>query len=333
MDPFTQGLLGASFASSFSKNKNRKVKALCGAVGGMAPDLDVLIYSVNDPLLFLEYHRHFTHSIFFVPFGGILVSIFLYCFFRNIISFKNIFLFSTLGFLTHGLLDACTSYGTILFWPFFNHRVAWNIISIIDPIFTITLLAFLILYFLRKSIFLMRIGVILSFSYLIFGVVKYQQVKNYMLNISNLREHKLERLLLNPTFGNNFLWRSVYQSDNYYYVDAVYMPLFSDSIFKEGVKIKVIDKETVFPELTQSSIQRNDIKRFSFFSQDFIYLHPNYENVIADLRYGTLPYDSNSLWGIKIDIDNKDQHVSFKNLRNFNSKNYKEFWLMLNGAF
>ena len=333
MDPFTQGLLGASFASSFSKNKNRKVKALCGALGGMAPDLDVLIFSVNDPLLFLEYHRHFTHSIFFVPFGGLLVSIFLYFFFRNIISFKNIFLFSTLGFLTHGLLDACTSYGTNLFWPFFNHRVAWNIISIIDPIFTITLLAFLILYFLRKSIFLMRIGVILSFSYLIFGVVKYQQVKNYMLNISNLREHKLERLLLNPTFGNNFLWRSVYQSDNYYYVDAVYMPLFSDSIFKEGEKIKVIDKEIVFPELTDSSIQRNDIKRFSFFSQDFIYLHPNYENVIADLRYGTLPYDSNSLWGIKIDIDNKDEHVSFKNLRNFNSNNYKEFWLMLNGVF
>ena len=111
------------------------------------------------------------------------------------------------------------------------------------------------------------------------------------------------------------------------------MPLFSDSVFKEGEKIKVIDKEIVFPELTDSSIQRNDIKRFSFFSQDFIYLHPNYENVIADLRYGTLPYDSNSLWGIKIDIDNKDQHVSFKNLRNFNSKNYKEFWLMLNGAF
>ncbi|MAH78413.1 MAG: metal-dependent hydrolase [Rickettsiales bacterium] len=333
MDPFTQGLLGASFASSFSKNKNRKVKALCGALGGMAPDLDVLIFSVNDPLLFLEYHRHFTHSIFFVPFGGLLVSIFLYFFLRNIISFKNIFLFSTLGFLTHGLLDACTSYGTNLFWPFFNHRVAWNIISIIDPIFTITLLTFLILYFLRKSIFLMRIGVILSFSYLIFGVVKYQQVKNYMLNISNLREHKLERLLLNPTFGNNFLWRSVYQSDNYYYVDAVYMPLFSDSIFKEGEKIKVIDKEIVFPELTDSSIQRNDIKRFSFFSQDFIYLHPNYENVIADLRYGTLPYDSNSLWGIKIDIDNKDEHVSFKNLRNFNSNNYKEFWLMLNGVF
>ena len=333
MDPFTQGLLGASFASSFSKNKNRKVKALCGALGGMAPDLDVLIFSVNDPLLFLEYHRHFTHSIFFVPFGGLLVSIFLYFFLRNIISFKNIFLFSTLGFLTHGLLDACTSYGTNLFWPFFNHRVAWNIISIIDPIFTITLLTFLILYFLRKSIFLMRIGVILSFSYLIFGVVKYQQVKNYMLNISNLREHKLERLLLNPTFGNNFLWRSVYQSDNYYYVDAVYMPLFSDSVFKEGEKIKVIDKEIVFPELTDSSIQRNDIKRFSFFSQDFIYLHPNYENVIADLRYGTLPYDSNSLWGIKIDIDNKDEHVSFKNLRNFNSNNYKEFWLMLNGVF
>ena len=51
MDPFTQGLLGASLACSFSRKETLKIAAICGAVGGMAPDLDSLIRSPDDSLL------------------------------------------------------------------------------------------------------------------------------------------------------------------------------------------------------------------------------------------------------------------------------------------
>ena len=37
------------------------------------------------------------------------------------ISFKETWIYSTLGYATHGLLDACTSYGTLLFWPLAKH--------------------------------------------------------------------------------------------------------------------------------------------------------------------------------------------------------------------
>ena len=70
-----------------------------------------------------------------------------------------------------------------------------------------------------------------------------------------------------------------------------------------------------------------------YFSQNYIYLHPEHENMIADLRYGTFPYDDKSLWGIKIDVNNPDEHVSFTNLRNFNDSYYNDFWLMLKGRF
>jgi len=40
-----------------------------GALAGMAPDLDILIRSSSDPLLKLEFHRHFSHSLFFIPVG------------------------------------------------------------------------------------------------------------------------------------------------------------------------------------------------------------------------------------------------------------------------
>ena len=48
---------------------------LYGCVGGLAPDLDVFIRSSADPLVALEYHRHFTHSLLFIPIGGTLVGL------------------------------------------------------------------------------------------------------------------------------------------------------------------------------------------------------------------------------------------------------------------
>jgi len=334
MDPLSQGLLGAGLAKSFSKRKNLKAAAICGAIGGMAPDLDIFIRSAGDPLLSLEYHRHFTHSLLFIPFGGLIVASFLWLvFYRKKSSFVIIYAFSTLGFATHGLLDACTSYGTRLYWPLSNERVSWNIVSIIDPIFTITLLVFLILSLSRKSVILMRVGLILSLSYLALGYIKHEQVKSFIYETAKSRKHKIERILLNPTIGNNILWRSVYQSDGYYYIDAVHLSLFGNPIIREGKKAKVIDKESIFPNLKTDSVQREDIRRFSYFSQDYIYLHPDQDNIIADIRYGTLPYDDQSLWGIIIDENTPNNHIKFRHFRRAKDKNYDEFWLMLDGVF
>ena len=330
MDPCSQGLLGACFSASFAKRNNLKIASFCGAVGGLIPDLDIFIRSKNDPLLFIEYHRHFTHSLAFIPIGGGIISFLLLFFFQKKISFKLLFVFSTLGLLTHGLLDSCTSYGTRLLWPFSDLRVSWNIISIVDPIFTLILFFSLIFCLIYKSKILAQIGIFLCSFYLLLGFFKFQKVETFVSNIADQRGHKIERILLNPTIGNNILWRSVYKFKDYYYVDAVYMPLFSLAKFKEGEKVAVIDKETIFPELTENSIQRNDIRRFSYFSQDFIYLHPDYEYLIGDLRYGYLPHDDKSLWGIKIDTT-LNEHVVFKNLRNFEKKDYQSFWEMLNG--
>ena len=67
MDLLTQGLIGSAVAQSFSESKVQSRAALCGAIAGMAPDLDALISSSTDPLLNLDYHRHFSHSLAFIP--------------------------------------------------------------------------------------------------------------------------------------------------------------------------------------------------------------------------------------------------------------------------
>ena len=54
MDPLSQGTVGAAFAQS-TGNKNNLLKiAIIGFLAGLAPDLDVLIQSSTDPILFLE---------------------------------------------------------------------------------------------------------------------------------------------------------------------------------------------------------------------------------------------------------------------------------------
>ena len=65
MDPCSQAVLGASLSSSFAEKKNIKFASFFGAVGGLFPDSDIFIRSAVDPLLSVEYHRNFTHSLFF----------------------------------------------------------------------------------------------------------------------------------------------------------------------------------------------------------------------------------------------------------------------------
>src|SRR5210317_430732 len=153
MDPLTQGVLGASLPQATAANGRTAAAAgLLGFLAGMSADLDVLIRSETDPLLFLEYHRQFSHSLDFIPFGGLLCALLLHALIgrRWGLRFRQSWLFCTLGYATHAVLDACTTYGTMLLWPFSEERIAWNTISIIDPLFTLPLLAGVILAGVRR---------------------------------------------------------------------------------------------------------------------------------------------------------------------------------------
>ena len=169
MDPLTQGVLGAALPQATAARARFAASAgLLGFLAGMAADLDVLIRSSSDPLLFLEYHRQFTHSLIFVPFGGLFCALILHGLLgrRRGLSFRQSWLFCTLGYATHALLDACTTYGTMLFWPFSDVRVAWNTISIIDPLFTLPLLFAVVLAGRRSRPVYARLGLLWACFYI-----------------------------------------------------------------------------------------------------------------------------------------------------------------------
>ena len=151
MDPISQAAIGATAAQSFSQKNGLKASLFVGAIGGTMPDLDVLIRSTEDPLLFLDYHRHFTHSLAFIPLGGLIAAGVGRLLMRGRRTIRELWVPATLGWATHGLLDACTSYGTFLLWPFSSARIAWHNVAIIDPLFTLPLVAAALLAARRKN--------------------------------------------------------------------------------------------------------------------------------------------------------------------------------------
>ena len=329
MDPLSQGTVGAAFAQS-AANKNNIFKiGVIGFLAGLAPDLDILIQSSTDPILFLEYHRQFTHSLFFIPFGSLIVALVLFPLVKSSMSIKTVYFASLLGYATHGLLDACTSYGTQLFWPFSNERVTWNNISIVDPLFTIPVLILIgIAIKTKKKIFsFFAIGWI-SF-YLSLGFVQYERALLAAIELANDRGHNPERLTLKPSFGNLILWKSIYQHDETFYVDAI--RTVQSSTWCLGESIRVFDYQYHLPDLDEKSQQKKDIERFRWFSQDYL----GYEkerNIVTDVRYSMIPNQISPMWGLVIDDQRGiNEHAIWWTSRSLNQSQLELFKDMLKG--
>tara|TARA_B110000879_G_scaffold22698_1_gene29550 strand:+ start:5051 stop:6055 length:1005 start_codon:yes stop_codon:yes gene_type:complete len=330
MDPISQGLVGAALSQSRGSNKQLKIAGILGFLSGMAADLDVFIRSSEDPLLFLVYHRQFTHSLIFIPFGGLICALVLHKLFsrQHGISLKETWLFCTLGYATHALLDACTTYGTQLLWPFSDARIAWNIMSIIDPVYTLTLSALLLSAYISKQRKLAVIGLIWVVSYPLFGLIQRERAIDGAQRVAAERNHIPINLAAKPSFGNLLVWKTVYEVDNQYYVDAV----------RAGIDINVFSGDNVeklnlgrdFPWVVADSQQAADIDRFRWFSNGYIAKDPGNANRIIDIRYSMVPNEINALWSIELSRGaDGDSHAIYKTNREASQANIDQFLRMI----
>lgn len=174
MDSLTQIVLGAAVGEAVLGKKIGNKAMLYGAIAGTIPDLDVLASNFTDTVTALEMHRGFTHSILFsvvfAPIFGWLVSKY-----ESYKDFKGWTLLFFWGFLTHPLLDAFTTWGTQLFWPL-DYRVAFKSIFVIDPLYTVPFIVFLVLTMFQKRTskkrrFYNNAGIIISTSYLMLTLI------------------------------------------------------------------------------------------------------------------------------------------------------------------
>ena len=213
--------------------------------------------------------------------------------------------------VTHPLLDCFTAYGTQLLQPFVKTRVAWNTISVADPLYTLPFLTCLILArthhesqeersggYLdrskRKRRKLNTIGIILSSAYLSMTVINYFNVRQVM-DVTLEREGiAVEDRVVSPSILNNVLWSGTARTEGGRYYFSQYSLFDRQRTFAPFTVIEG-NHEWIAPYLDD-----RDVRILRWFTQDFYGVIPARAAgcvQVNDLRYGLIaddPTDPNS---------------------------------------
>lgn len=223
MDSLTQIVLGAAVGEAVLGKKVGNKAMLYGAIAGTIPDLDVLARYFVDTVTATEWHRGFSHSIFFsvlfAPIFGWLISKLER---KREATFKDWSWLMFWGLFTHPVLDAFTTWGTQLFWPF-KTRLAFQSIFVIDLMYTLPFLVFLIMAMRQKRTSPKRrkyncLGLIISSSYLVITLVL--KGLAYRTFISNLEEQNItyQQIDIRPAPFATILWTANIDAGNAYLI-------------------------------------------------------------------------------------------------------------------
>jgi inner membrane protein len=331
LDSFTQIILGAAVGEAVLGRKIGNKALLYGAIAGTIPDLDVIASFFTDTVTALEIHRGFTHSIFFsVLFAPIFAFIVNKC--ETYKNFKNWTLLFFWAFLTHPILDAQTTWGTQLFWPL-DIRLAFKNIFVVDPLYTLPFLVFLILAMRQKKAskkrrFYNNLGLGISSSYLVLTLilkgVSYQKFTKE-LAVQNINYLAIKT---KPTPLNTILWTANVATKDSFYIG-------NSSFFD--------DKPIHFSEYPKNHYLLGDIakhpktKRMIAISKGWYTINKKNNNLyFNDLRFGVLsmqPNATNFVFKYKIDIatDGTPSFIEEPKDRSDGKKLLLDLWTRIKG--
>jgi inner membrane protein len=329
MDLLSHAVLSASGAVAIARPHEVRIAAITGAAAGLLPDSDTLIDSAADPLLNLEFHRHFSHSLAIVPLGALIIAAIAWLVLRGRIGFPRLYGYALIGYLLSPLLDACTSYGTHLLWPFSTQPIALSIIAIIDPVFTLMLIALLAAALVRQRIGFAHAAVVGAAAYLLVGFLQHERAERAALALVHGRAHTPDQVLVKPTLGNLLLWRSVYVHEGRVHVDAIRAGIAGLRTYG-GENTPLLDpvRDLALP---RDSVQRRDVDRFIAFTRGYPVRHPLRPDVIGDARYAMLPTSLEPIWGIVLDEASPERRVRFETTRRLTAEMRGRFIDMLLG--
>lgn len=331
MDPFTHGLLGGSLAAAFSPPEKIRPAAAVGFVAALLADLDTFIQSASDPLLQLEFHRQFTHSLIFTPVGALVAVVLLWPWARRRLTLKQGYGAAFLGYLTAGPLDGCTSYGTQLLWPFSDLRIAWSIIPVVEPVTTLLLAMFLLLAVGRQQQHHARQGLFALLLWFTMATWQHQRAATLALAWAETQGDQVETLHIKPTMGNLILWRGVYKSAGLIKSVAVRPGWWGEDRHYPGATAPWFDPRAGVAGVAPESLLGQDVVRFARLSGDFVVRHPKRPLMLGDGRYALLPHHIAPLWGIIVNPEQSHRHAPFDSEHPWEATTAATFLHMLQG--
>ncbi len=283
MDSLTQIVLGAAIGEAVLGKKVGNKAILYGAIAGTIPDLDVFASYFTDTVTALAIHRGFTHSILFsilfAPIFGWLVS--RYEKYKDFKGWSWLFFWAL---VTHPILDAHTTWGTQLFWPL-DLRLAFKTIFVVDPLYTLPFLVFLILTMFQKRTSEKRryyngIGLTVSTAYLAltFGLKSWAFIKfEDALQTQNITYEQIDT---RPSPLNTILWsanietKDAYLLGNYSFFDT------------QNITFETYPKNH---ELLGNLIDNEKVKRMIAISEGWYTITKTNDKLyFNDLRFGLL---------------------------------------------
>ncbi|RMB59185.1 metal-dependent hydrolase [Dokdonia sinensis] len=288
MDSLTQIVLGAAVGEAVLGKKIGNRAMLWGAIAGTIPDLDVIARYLTDTITATEMHRGFSHSIVFsilmAPILGWLVHQIKK---RPDVGWKGWSWLFFWGLFTHPLLDAFTTWGTQLFWPF-ETRLAFNNIFVIDPLYTLPFLTCVIIAMTRRRGTLSRkrinnLGIYLSTGYLAITLLLKWVAHTKITEALENQNIAYTQISTRPAPMNTVLWNAnVDAGDNYLIGDY--------SLFdSEPVSFKAYPKNRKASEKLAS---RDEVKRLINISEGWYILEKEDGTwIYNDLRFGLIPID------------------------------------------
>ncbi|MFI1773511.1 metal-dependent hydrolase [Thalassobellus citreus] len=293
MDSLTQIVLGAACGEAILGKKIGNKALLFGAIGGTIPDLDVLVggWLHGNEIDAMLFHRGFMHSILFSVLAAFLLGWLVYKLYNSgkrlhTTTQKDWVLLFFWSLFTHPILDCFTPYGTQLFAPFSNYRVAFNNIAVADPLYTLPFLICMIvlMFFKRRTVkrqLWLKLGIGISSIYMILTLGNKLYIDSVFRKSLKDSDVNAIRFTTQPAILNNILWYGIAETDSSYFV-ANYSLFDTKNRF---LNFKAIPKQR---DLKPSKF--NDIKNLAWFSNQYysVYKIGDNEFQYNDLRYPIL---------------------------------------------
>ncbi len=219
MDSLSHIVIGAAIGEAFLGKKIGRWGMLLGAIAKSIPDFDLFYTGLSDPRAYMCEHRAHTHSLFIEALYAIPIAWLLVKLFKQKVSFKRMLLFMLACLWGHSLLDWCTNFGTQLLLPFSNENYSLNTLAIVDLLFTIPMLAMVLIavFYKRNEVRrnkLAKATLIYCFVYLGLTFINKAQAENIVQESILKNDIPVTTHITNPTMLNNILWYSVGSNDS-----------------------------------------------------------------------------------------------------------------------
>ncbi len=229
MDSLTQLTFGAACGEAVLGHKVGRKALVWGAVLGTLPDLDVFI-PLGGPVNDFVYHRGFSHSLILLAILSPMIAWLITKIHPDTKRYyRGWVLLAFLVLEGSVLLDFLTIYGTQILWPFDTTPLAFPVLFIIDPLFTLPVLLGVLaaLVLKRKRSLGHRInsvGLFLSLAYLAWAIGAGEIVERRVRDKLARQEVSYSQLIVSPAPFTTLLWRVVgIDKDRYF---ETYFSLF-----------------------------------------------------------------------------------------------------------